>query len=105
MRSSKGMPDAWYLLAIETTSRRFAHTNSSCASAPRRTVRRNTGRCAALDRRSSLSLHDAREPRRLHLLTQTNLIVSRQQHELPNIIEYERTKSASSRSLAEPVSP
>ena len=42
MRSSSGSPDAWYFLAIDTTSRRFDCTNWRSASSPWRAVRRSS---------------------------------------------------------------
>ena len=42
IRSSSGKPDAWYFLAIETTSRRFDWTKVRSASSPSRAARRSS---------------------------------------------------------------
>ena len=42
IRSRSGRPEAWYFLAIETTSRRFDCTNVRWASSPSRAVRRSS---------------------------------------------------------------
>ena len=42
MRSSSGRPEAWYFLAIETTSRRFDCTNVCWACSPSMTARRSS---------------------------------------------------------------
>ena len=59
MRSSSGSPDAWYFLAMETTSRRFDCTNWRSASSPWRAVRRSSrrrGAAASLPPLSSASI-------------------------------------------------
>jgi len=38
MRSSSGRPDAWYFLAIDTTSRRFDWTNALLGGPPKLTL-------------------------------------------------------------------
>ena len=88
MRSRSGRPDAWYFLAIDTTSRRFDCTNVRCASSPCRAQRRSSRFFAGV---SDFALQHllARSVATLDLLREANLVVLREQWVLPDVRQVE----------------
>ena len=90
MRSSSGRPDAWYFLAIDTTSRRFDCTNVRSASSPSRAVRRSSRFLAGGERpcRRRRARSRAALPASI-CLRQADLVVLGEQRVLPDVGEVE----------------
>ena len=89
MRSRSGSPDAWYFLAIETTSRRFDCTNVRSAVSPARAVRRSSRLRAGRDLLAAVVQLGAGFVPRLDGLRQPDLVVLGQERILTDVGEVE----------------
>ncbi len=98
MRSRSGRPDAWYFLAIDTTSRRFDCTNVRCASSPSRAVRRSSRFLVGVRLLPpSRSSPRAALPNSICCASRTSSSFVRRGY-CPMSVRYRRTRSSSSRS-------
>ncbi len=89
MRSSRGRPDAWYFLAIDTTNRRFDWTNWRSASSPWRAVRRSSRFLAGGEFLAGRIEFGEGLVAGFDRLRQSHLVVFGQQRVLPDVREVE----------------
>ena len=89
MRSRRGRPEAWYFLAIETTSRKFDCTKVCWARSPARSLRFSSRRRAGVRSRGFALNARFRLATGLDRLGQADLVVLGQQRVLPDVSQVE----------------
>src|ERR1700676_2017911 len=98
IRSSRGSPDAWYFLAMDTTRRRFDCTNVCWALSPWRVVRRSSRFFAGVrPLGAAASWASASRPASMAWASRTSSSLVNNGY-WPMSVRYNRTRSSSSRS-------